>query len=158
MCDCYRSGSGTPCRRSRQGGFTLIEVMVAFMVFALLFGVVLQILSTSVGNTRLSGEYTQAALWAQSKLDVLGLEQMIEPGVTQGSFDENYDWVMEVNETEVVDERGLDAQEELPIALYHIRLTIEWGDGRRQAVFETLRSVDIFWEERQMQMGGGPRS
>jgi len=158
MCDCYRSGSGTPCRRSRQGGFTLIEVMVAFMVFALLFGVVLQILSTSVGNTRLSGEYTQAALWAQSKLDVLGLEQMIEPGVTQGSFDENYDWVMEVNETEVVDERGLDAQEELPIALYHIRLTIEWGDGRRQAVFETLRSVDIFWEERQMQMGTGPRS
>jgi hypothetical protein len=45
----------------------------------------------------------------------------------------------------------------LPIALYHVRLTVEWGEGRRQAVFETLRSVDIYWEERQMQMGGGPR-
>lgn len=151
------SGSGTACRRSRQAGFTLIEVMVAFMVFALLFGVVLQILSTSVGNTRLSGEYTQAALWAQSKLDALGLEGMIEPGVSQGSFNDSYDWTMEVSETEVVDERALDAQQELPIALYHIRLTVEWGDGRRQAVFETLRSVDIHWEERQMQMGGGPR-
>lgn len=152
-----RSGSATPCRRGRQGGFTLIEVMAAFMVFALLFGVVLQILSTSVGNTRLSGEYTQAALWAQSKLDVLGLEGMIQPGVTQGSFDDNYDWTMEVSETEVVDERGLGAQEELPIALYHVRLTVEWGDGRRQAVFETMRSVDTFWEQRQMQTGGGPR-
>lgn len=151
------SGSGTSCRRSRQDGFTLIEVMAAFMVFALLFGVVLQVLSTSVGNTRLSGEYTQAALWAQSKLDVLGLEGMIEPGVSQGSFDDTYDWTMEINETEVVDERGLDAQDELPIALYHVRLTVEWGEGRRQAVFETLRSVDIYWEERQMQMGGGPR-
>jgi len=144
-------------RRTRQGGFTLIEVMAAFMVFALLFGVVLQILSTSVGNTRLSGEYTQAALWAQSKLDVLGLEKMIEPGVTQGSFDDKYDWTMEISETQVIDERGLDAQEELPIALYQVRLIVEWGEGRRQAVFETLRSVDIFWEERQMQMGGGAR-
>jgi len=151
------SRSATPGRLGRQGGFTLIEVMAAFMVFALLFGVVLQILSTSVGNTRLSGEYTQAALWAQSKLDVLGLEQMIEPGVRQGSFDDNYDWTMEINETQVIDERGLDAQEELPIALYHVRLVISWGEGRREAVFETLRSVDVYWEERQMQTGAGPR-
>jgi hypothetical protein len=82
---------------------------------------------------------------------------MIEPGVSQGSFDDTYDWTMEINETEVVDERALDTQDELPIALYHVRLTVEWGEGRRQAVFETLRSVDIHWEERQMQMGGGPR-
>jgi len=151
------SGSGTPCRRGRQGGFTLIEVMVAFMVFALLFGVVLQILSTSVGNTRLSGDYTQAALWAQSRLDTLGIERMIEPGVTQGRFNEEFSWVMEVSETEVIDERALDMTQELPIALYHVRLTVEWANGRRQAVFDTLRSVDVHWEERQMQMGGGPR-
>lgn len=150
------SGSGTPSR-GREGGFTLIEVMAAFMVFALLFGVVLQILSTSVGNTRLSGEYTQAALWAQSKLDMLGLEQMIEPGVTQGRFNDEFAWTMEISETQVIDERGLDAQQELPISLYHVHLTVEWGEGRRQAVFETLRSVDTFWEERQMQTGGGPR-
>lgn len=154
MCD-RRRQSAPP--RGREGGFTLIEIMAAFMVFALLFGVTLQILSTSVGNTRLSGEYTQAALWAQSKLDGLGLEQMIEPGVTQGSFNDAYDWTLEINETEVVDERGLDAQDELPIALYHVRLVVEWGEGRREAVFETLRSVDINWEERQMQMGDGMR-
>lgn len=152
------SGSGTACRPHRQAGFTLIEVMAAFMVFSLLFGVVLQILSTSVGNTRISSEYTQAALWAQSKLDVLGLESMIEPGVTHGEFDDRFSWTMEVSETEVVDDRALDLQDELPIALYHVHLLIEWGeDGRRQAEFETLRSVDIHWEERQRQMGGGPR-
>lgn len=148
------SGSGTPSRL-REGGFTLIEVMAAFMVFALLFGVVLQILSTSVGNTRLSGGYTQAALWAQSKLDAVGLEQMIEPGVTQGGFNEEFAWTMEVAETQVVDERGLDMQEDLPITLYHVRLTVEWAEGRRQAVFETLRSVDTFWQERQMRTAGG---
>lgn len=157
MCD-RRSGVPGCSAVGRQRGFTLIEIMAAFMVFSLLFGVTLQILSTSVGNTRLSGEYTQAALWAQSKLDGLGLEQMIEPGVTQGSFGQGYDWTLEISETQVVDERGLDMQDELPIALYHVRLIVEWGGGRREAVFETLRSVDINWEERQMQMGAGPRS
>jgi len=154
-----RPGSwpGTACRGRRQAGFTLIEVMAAFMVFSLLFGVTLQILSTAVGNTRMSAEYTQAALWAQSKLDSAGLEEMLEPGVTEGRFDERFAWTMAVEETAVVDERGLDAlADELPIALYHVRLTVYWGeDGRRQAEFETLRSVDIHWEERQRQMGGG---
>ncbi|MDX1626146.1 MAG: prepilin-type N-terminal cleavage/methylation domain-containing protein [Wenzhouxiangellaceae bacterium] len=141
----------------REGGFTLIEVMAAFMVFALLFGVVLQILSTSVSNTRRSGDYTQAALWAQSKLDVLGVEEMIEPGVSQGRFNDEFGWTLEIEETQVIDERGLDAEQELPISLYHVHLTVEWADGRRQAAFETLRAVDTFWEERQMQIGGGPR-
>jgi general secretion pathway protein I len=135
--------------------------MAAFMVFSLLFGVVLQILSTSVGNTRRSTDFTQAALWAQSKLDVLGVERMIEPGVTQGRFDDEFAWTMEVTETAVEDERGLDQQEELPIQLYHVRLVVEWGgeDGgpRREAVFRTLRSVDVNWRERQLRQAGGPR-
>jgi general secretion pathway protein I len=90
-------------------------------------------------------------------MDGLGLESMIEPGVTQGRFNDDYRWIMEISETAVIDERGLDSVEELPIALYHVALTVEWGDGRRSATFETLRSVDIFWQERQMQGGVGPR-
>ena len=133
----------------REGGFTLIEVMAAFMVFALLFGVLLQILSTSVANTRLSGDYTRAALWAQSKLDALGLEEMLEPGTRSGRFDERFSWMLEVREELVADDRGLDALE-IPVNLYHVTLIVEWGEDRpRQAVFETLRSVDPNWEERQ---------
>ena len=57
-----------------------------------------------------------------------------------------------------LDARGLDLLEDLSIALYHIQLVVEWGEsGRtRSEVFETLRSVDMHWEERQRQMGGGP--
>ena len=51
-----------PLTFRQAGGFTLIEVMAAFAVFALLFGVVLQVLSTSMTNTRRAGDYTQAAL------------------------------------------------------------------------------------------------
>jgi len=141
--------SGTPGRRGRQGGFTLIEVMAAFAVFALLFGVVLQILSTSMSNTRRAGDFTQAALWAQSMLDTAGVERMLEPGQTRGSFDERFSWTLDVEEYMVFDERGLDALD-LPIALYSLELTVYWGDNvPREAVFRTLRSVDMNWEERQ---------
>ncbi len=146
--------SGAPRRFRRQGGFTLIEVMAAFMVFALLFGVLLQILSTSVINTRLAGDYTRAALWAQSKLDVLGLEEMLEPGTQTGRFDDEFSWTLEIREELVIDDRGLDVME-MPVHLYHITLIVEWGEERRrEAVFETLRSVDPQWEERQ-RMGMG---
>ena len=143
------SSSGTPCRLRRQGGFTLIEVMAAFAVFALLFGVVLQVLSTSMQNTRRAGDYTQAALWAQSKLDSVGLERMIEAGRTSGRFDDRFSWTLEISEDMYFDDFGMDAMD-LPIALYRVELTVEWGDEhQREAVFTTLRSVDMHWEERQ---------
>ena len=140
--------------RRQQRGFTLIEVMAAFAIFALLFGLTLQILSTSMSNTRRAGDFTQAALWAQSILDVAGLEDMLEPGNTRGRFDERFSWTLEVREHEVFDDRGLDPLD-LPVALYKLRLTVEWGENpTREAVFETLRAVDVNWEERQWAQDG----
>jgi len=97
----------SPFRRRSEGGFTLIEVMAAFGMFALLFGLMMQILSTSMGNTRRSGDYTQAAMWAQSKLDTLGLEEMIVPGDYRGRFDDRFSYQMEITEElQVADEGG----------------------------------------------------
>mgnify|MGYP001041864627 CR=1 FL=1 len=139
----------------REQGFTLIEVMAAFAVFALLFGIVLQILSTSMTNTRRAGDYTQAALWAQSKLDVLGLEEALEPGERSGEFDDRFRWQLRVEEVMSFDDSGLNI-EELPVSLYAVELVVEWGQNpTREAVFTTLRSVDLYWEERQL--GGNLR-
>lgn len=131
----------------KQRGFTLIEVMAAFGMFALLFGLMMQILSTSMTNTRRAGDFTQAAMWAQSKIDTLGLEEMIEPGTSRGDFDDRFRFEMEITEELVADERALDLME-LPLALYKVRLVVAWEENR-QVVFETLKSVDINWEARE---------
>ncbi|HEY7905464.1 MAG TPA: type II secretion system protein [Wenzhouxiangella sp.] len=131
----------------KQRGFTLIEVMAAFGMFALLFGLMMQILSTSMTNTRRAGDFTQAAMWAQSKIDTLGLEEMIEPGTSRGEFDDRFRFEMEITEELVADERALDLME-LPLALYKVRLVVAWEENR-QVVFETLKSVDINWEARE---------
>lgn len=148
-----KAGTGGSRRRLAhrpQGGFTLIEVMAAFAIFAMLFGVMLQILSTSVSNTRRSGDFTQAALLAQSQLDMIGIEGLPQTGLSTGTHDDRYRWEMSIEPYFVQDDRGIN-YEELPIDLYHVVLTIYWGEGRseRSATFETLRSVDRFYAERQ---------
>lgn len=135
--------------RRGQGGFTLVEVMAAFAIFAVIFAAVMQILSTALSNTRRSEHFTEAALWAQSKLDTVGIEGPLEPGVESGEFNDTFEWEMDVSEHIVVDDRGLDT-EELPVNLYRVVLTVHWRDGdrRRSAEFETLRAVDRYFEER----------
>jgi general secretion pathway protein I len=139
-------------RAHRQGGFTLIEVMAAFAIFAVLFGIMLQILSTSISNTRRSGDYTEAALLAQSRLDMVGIESLPQPGRFSGEFNERYRWDMIIEPYFIEDDRGLSF-DELPIDLYYVALTVFWGDGagERSATFETLRSVDRFYAEREGQ-------
>jgi len=140
--------------RQRQAGFTLIEVMAAFAIFAVLFGVILQILSTSISNTRRSGDFTQAALLAQSQLDMIGIESLPQPGQSSGRYNDDYSWELIIEPYRIPDDRGVTF-EDLPIDLYYVGLTVFWGEGRfeRSALFETLRSVDRFYAERQAQRG-----
>jgi hypothetical protein len=57
-----------------------------------------------IGDTRRAGDFTQAALWAQSKLDAAGLESMLEPGRTSGQFDDRFSWTLTIEEELVFDE------------------------------------------------------
>ena len=60
--------------KKESGGFTLLELLLAFVVFALGFATVLEILSGSMRNTVRARHYSEAALTAQSLMDQLGLE------------------------------------------------------------------------------------
>ncbi len=77
-------------------GFSLIEMVAAFLVFAIGVGVLMQILTDSMHSARKSSDYTMAALWAQSKMDVVGVGERIEEGSSRGEFDDNYSWELDI--------------------------------------------------------------
>ncbi|MGA8277938.1 MAG: prepilin-type N-terminal cleavage/methylation domain-containing protein [Rhodanobacteraceae bacterium] len=77
-------------------GFSLIEMVAAFLVFAIGIGVLMQILGSSMHNAQRSAEYTQAALWAQSLMDTIGVGQPIEEGQSSGRFDDDYAWQLDI--------------------------------------------------------------
>lgn len=127
--------------RRQQGGFTLIEVLVAFIVFVAIFGAVLEALGMALRNTRRSAEVSEAALWAQSKLDALGTVDELEEGSETGEFNRQYRWQLDVTKQDVPREDGMSA-DSFPVELYRVELVVSWGDRnqRREQHFVTLRS------------------
>jgi general secretion pathway protein I len=150
-----------PPDRRRMRGFSLIEMVAAFLVFAIGIGVLMQILATSMRNTRQSSDYTMAALWAESKLDGIGVGEPVEAGRSSGRFDRTYSWELDVQQVDPaaiepppqqqagavgVAQAGLGGGiEVMPFELYQVDLTVLWGGngGRvRSAHFSTLRAVN----------------
>jgi general secretion pathway protein I len=135
-----RSRNAAP-RGASQGGFTLIEVLVAFVVFVMVFGAVLDALGMAMRNTRRSAEVSEAALWAQSKLDAVGNIDELKDGSDNGEFNRRYRWQLDVRKIEVPRDDGL-AADTFPVELYRVELIVSWGDSRRpnEQRFVTLRS------------------
>ena len=131
--------------RRRQGGFTLLEVLAAFVVFVLVFGAVLETLSMAGRNARRSAEISEAALWAQSKLDAVGVESELAAGSESGRFDDRYSYRLEVSEwfppvTEAAAAAG--GQPAVAVDLFRVELVVIWSDGTRERSrrFVTVRS------------------
>ncbi len=97
--------------RRRMRGFSLIEMVAAFLVFAIGVAVLMQILGTSLRGTRQSSDYTMAALWAQSKLDTVGVGEHIEEGRSSGRFDDSYAWELDIRR---VDPAEVEPPPQLP--------------------------------------------
>ena len=138
-----------------QHGFSLIEVIAAFLIFAVGFGVLLQILTSSLRVAHRSEDYTQATLWAESKLDTVGVGVPLEEGTEQGTFDDRYRWDLDIRQIEPPDVAG-GVDENLPIELYQVGLTVSWGTPGREHTtrFETIRAVDSN-QSQLRQMGRG---
>lgn len=143
---------------SRQQGFTLIELVAAFVIFAIGFGVLLQILSTCLHTTAQAADYTRAALWAQSLLDVQGVGEPVKDGDFSGAFDDKYRWHLQVAKIPPQDIAPVASAVPAPgnadaapvqtapvapgIDLYKLQLDVTWGSIYLQhdARFVTLRA------------------
>lgn len=127
---------------ARQRGFSLIEMLAAFVVFAIGFSVMMDVAASSMRNARRAAENTEAALWAQSLIDAAGVDSKLEPGGQSGEFDRKYRWDMQVSEWEPpADAARFDG--EAPLKLYRIELVVRWGSGdtERTSKFVTVRAV-----------------
>ena len=128
-------------------GFTLLEVLLAFVVFALSFTAVLEILTGSMRNTVRAREYTEAALIAQSVMDQLGLDIPVEQGANYSGESGDYQWEINIGMYEDVEEntQSVELGELTGIELLQIDLVISWGEPPRDKSneFSTVRAMLI---------------
>ena len=124
-----------------------MEVLLAFVVFALSFTIVMEILSGSMRNTVRAREYTEAALVAQSVMDQLGLDLQVEQGAAYAGESGNYQWEVNIGlYEETSDSTNSVALGELTgIELLQIDLVVSWGEPPRDKSnhFSTVRAMLI---------------
>jgi general secretion pathway protein I len=129
-------------QNSKQQGFTLLEILVAFTLLALTFASVMEIISGSAKNTVKASQNTKIAMLAQSKMDGLGLLEVLEEGSSQGDFDETTSWSLEIVPYDVPYEGDI-GQEITAVELMQVTLVVSSEIGRKQYEYEfnTLRAI-----------------
>ena len=125
--------------RARATGFTLIEVIAAIVLLAIAFTALMQVLGGSIRLTQNAAGYTEASMWARSKLDSAFVGEPLEPGQTSGRFNDTYRWQLAVTPWQVA---GPPPQNS-PLQLYQLDLDVAWGPlaHPRSAHFRTLRAA-----------------
>ena len=113
-------------------GFTLLEVIIAFAIMALILGATFSTFSTGLRQVSLSGQYTGAVVRAESKLALIGQAERLVAGVNTGRLDRIYTWRTEIFPVPREDPDSPDAPEEGPVRLYHVIVSVFWGEGREK--------------------------
>ena len=137
----------------RQGGFTLLEVLVAFAILVAGISIALSIQAGGMEQIARAEHLSQASMHARSLLDNIGVTERIEESQSNGAFDDDrYRWSMQVLEIEDPSQimpAEASAQPNTEIVqpnlprLYEIRLQVQWNyAGQTQSTeFVTVRSV-----------------
>ena len=118
--------------RRRQAGFTLIEVVVAFVLLTLVLSTGFELFTTGMRRAINLEERAAALAIAQSRLAAAGGEQVLGEGSATGQTDDGkYRWTSTITRSE---EGAADPNQPLHTAygLYRIEVVVQWRgeDGR----------------------------
>lgn len=105
---------------ARQGGFSLLEILVAFVILAFAMTAIYESAGGSVKATIADERYSYALVLAQS---VLNDYQGIPPGGLDqsGHLENGFDWrITAIN-------RAIDPNQQVAWPLYDVQVEVTWG-------------------------------
>ena len=128
-------------RRSR--GFTLIEVVVAFVLLALVFSVGFDIFSSGLARAGALDERARALDVARSRQAIAGMEDPLKDGTTQGeAADPRFHWTTTVT---TYDPRT-DPASTPPTTnyvLFRVETRVDWRGADQKDHSLALATIDL---------------
>ncbi|MBI4011917.1 MAG: prepilin-type N-terminal cleavage/methylation domain-containing protein [Candidatus Rokubacteria bacterium] len=121
-----------------QGGFTLIEVLVALVILAVAVLAALQLFGGGLRLARASADHLEATLLASQKLAELGF-QPLEEGTTDGTEGE-YRWTLHVVPDASLSPEEPDPVRQPAVRLARVSVDVRWGKNRHVELV-TLRTL-----------------
>jgi general secretion pathway protein I len=125
-------------RPSREAGFTVLEVLMAFVLLALTLGALLQVFSSGLRDAQLADEYARATMIAQSKLAGFTAAEALAEGAAAGR-DDPFDWTLTAvpyDDRQESPEAQAQGQFDLRVRLLRVESKVVWraADGRERNV------------------------
>ena len=121
----------------RDAGFTLLEVLVAFVICALALGGFLQVFSTSLRGVERAEDTTVATLLAESKLATVGSLVPLGGDTRRGLFEDRFRWRIDSAPLAPDDDSAVRG----PLRPYRVTVEVRWGTPSRprSVVLTSLR-------------------
>jgi general secretion pathway protein I len=134
-------------RRGGDGGFTLLEVLIAFAIAAIALAVLYHGAVEGLLGSRLAVRTDEAVARARSRLAVLCHGARLTPGEQAGDDGSGYTWRTRVNRaaTETIARTGADqAEPPMRADLFDVRVTLSWpGTVRPHQVSLETRCLSV---------------
>lgn len=110
-------------------GFTLIEVLIAFLIAAMAIGALVRSTTAAVTSTRVAGRYDEAVARAKSHLAALSASPLVESD-RQGDEGDGFHWRVKVAAaaTAHTARRSVLVSESV-VTLYRVSVTVSWSEG-----------------------------
>jgi general secretion pathway protein I len=129
-----------PARRRGQGGFTLLEVMIALLIAGLALGAVFRAAAEGSRATSVAARYQEAISRARSHLD--GTSAYLVAGEQEGDDGAGFHWRTAVRPADSTGKRDasgkpIASEDTLVVTLYAVTVWITWREGA------TARSVRL---------------
>jgi len=125
----------------RRRGFTLVEVVVALLIFGLAFAVLARIVQTGVLQSARAETMTTATLLARSQLARIGVDVPVAAGELEGDAGGGFRWRIVVRRAALEDGQDDPATDQLVLP-HQVEVTIAWGEGTREQAL-TLTSLRL---------------
>jgi general secretion pathway protein I len=128
---------------ARDSGFTLLEVVIAFVIAALALAALVRAGGSALYATQTASRYQEAVSRAESHLAATTHGPPLRAGDNQGDDGGGFHWRVRVARADAttLPPLGLLRRAALPITLYAVTVWISWGDAAHR------RAVRLYTEQ-----------
>ena len=110
-------------QKRQHGGFSLLEVLIAFVIMGLTVTAILQLVGNSLRSVALADEYSYAIQIAESKMATVGHMIPISVGSHTGTVQNKFNWMIKISKRNVL---NAEVEQTLSTYPYHILVEINW--------------------------------